>query len=151
MQAWHWLLIGGAAIMAAKNIRTLPAGVRNNNPGNLMDFGIPWEGLIGRDEKGRARFATPLHGARAMYIDLRTGFQRDGENTVREIITEWAPPPRNPTERYIAFVSEWLGVGPDEPLELARVAVPLMQAIAHFENGYDPHGAELYVEAIRLA
>lgn len=129
--------------------RSTPRSVRNNNPGNLRDFGIKWDGLIGRDAHGYAIFATPVKGARAMYIDLRTGFQRDGENTVREIITEWAPPSdNNPTDRYIEFLSRFLGVEPDQVLRLEDARIPLMQGIAQFEAGFQPYTRELYELAI---
>merc|ERR1711920_200619 len=29
----------------------MPRGIRNNNPGNIKDFGIPWKGLVGKDDK----------------------------------------------------------------------------------------------------
>lgn len=128
-----------------------PAGIRNNNPGNLMDVGIEWRGLIGRDSKGRARFARPIDGLRAMYIDLRTGFVRDAEDTVREIITEWAPPPGNPTAAYIDFVSRALNVSPDQRLELASSRVPLLQAIIQFENGVQPYPVSMLERAIAEA
>jgi hypothetical protein len=140
----------GALVVAAIGgfLLSRPRGIRNNNPGNLIDAGIPWRGLVGRDATGKAQFATAIDGLRAMYIDLRTGFQRDGEDTVREIITEWSATDREP---YIAFVSNWLGVHPDTPLDLATVRVPLMKAITHFENGQQPYPDAMILRAIAEA
>lgn len=144
------LLLGLALILAAGSYAVLrvPRGIRNNNPGNLVDAGIPWRGLIGSDETGKAVFRTALEGIRAMYIDLRTGFERDREDTVREIITEWSATDREP---YIKFISRFLGVGPDEPLELASVRVPLIKGITQFENGQQPYSDELINAAIAAA
>jgi hypothetical protein len=131
--------------------RSTPRGIRNNNPGNLIDAGIPWRGLVGRDADGYAVFRTALEGIRAAYIDLRTGFHRDREDTVREIVTEWAPPTENPTARYIDHVARALGVGPDTPLVLERDRIPLLEAIFEFENGQQPYPRSLLEQAIAAA
>lgn len=143
---WLGLLLALGAAVALR-----PRGIRNNNPGNLMDVGIKWRGLIGRDSKGYAVFSSALEGIRAMYIDLRTGFRRDGEDTIREILNEYAPPSENPTDRYIDFVSQRLGVDPDQVLELSAVRVPLLEALIQFENGQQPYTRALLNDAIAAA
>ena len=130
----------------------VPRGIRNNNPGNLKDFGIKWRGLIGRDELGYCIFDSALNGIRAAYVDIRTGFTRDREDTVREIIEEWSPASDgNPTSNYIAFVARELGVTPDTPLVLENVRVPLLEAIFRFENGQQPYARTLIQQAIAAA
>lgn len=143
---WLGLLLALGAAVAVR-----PRGIRNNNPGNIRDVGIKWRGLVGRDSAGYAVFASAVDGIRAMYIDLRTGFRRDGEDTIREIIAEWAPAHENPTSRYIEFISQRLGVGPDEVLELERVRVPLIESIIQFENGQQPYTRALINDAIAAA
>ena len=125
-------------------------GIRNNNPGNIRDFGIKWNGLIGRDEGGYAIFDTAINGIRAMVIDLRTGFRRDGEDSVREIITEYAPPVENITSAYIDAVSKALDVGPDEVFSESRMP-ELITAIIYHENGRQPYPDAVIDQAIRAA
>jgi len=116
---------------------TEPRGIRNNNPGNVMHSArFTWHGEIEPDPDGYARFATMPDGIRAAAINLRTHFSREGGDTVRSLITSWAPPQYNPTAAYIAAVSSALGVEPDTPLSYDRPNVEkLLRAIFHFENG----------------
>jgi hypothetical protein len=114
---------------------TRPRGIRNNNPGNLeYHAGIAWRGQVGTD--GRyAVFDTSVNGIRAMMINLHTYMRRDGVNTVREIITRWAPHGENPTEAYIQFVARKVGASAEQPLLWESNVIALAQAISEFENG----------------
>lgn len=131
-----------------------PRGIRNNNPGNLRDFGLGWQGEAGRDDAGYLIFnAHPAHGraywgVRAMVKDLLDDHVRDGLRTVRAIIYEYAPPSdNNPTEAYIDTVTKALGVGPDAPIDLLRDRLQLgkmVRAMIRVENGVQPYSdAEL--------
>jgi hypothetical protein len=94
-------------------------------------------------------FDTMENGVRAMAKDLLTGFRRDDENTVREIITEYAPSHENPTAAYIEHVSRALDVHPDTVLSESRLP-ELVRAIVYFENG--SHLADTVInEGVRLA
>ena len=76
-------------------------GISNNNPGNLeYSKTNPWVGQTGDD--GRfAKFETPEHGIRALGRNLMS-YQRQGIDTVSEIINRWAPPTdKNDTMSYI--------------------------------------------------
>jgi len=151
----RWLLVGlivlgvfavgtGGAIVL-KNTR----GFRNNNPGNLIYLkAFDWQGQIGSDPEGFAIFDTMENGVRAMVKDLRTGFGRQ-TNTVREIVSEYAPPSENPTNAYIAHVSRALNVAPDDLLTEARIR-ELTHALIRFENGADLP-SEILDEGIRRA
>ena len=126
-------------------IRLVPRGIRNNNPGNLIYVpNINWRGEIGVD--GRLLiFDTMLNGVRACVKDLLAGFKevnrtagKSGEDTIREIITEFAPPHENDTEAYIAAVSQRSGFGPDLVLTPDQETLfKLATAIFHHENGGD--------------
>lgn len=124
-----------------------PRGIRNNNPGNLEFVeSIAWRGQIGSD--GRyAIFDSALDGIRAMMIDLHTGFVRDGENTIREIIAEWAPPNENLTAAYMDSVRQQTGYGIDEPLSWHSAVIPLAKAITVHENGENPYTDSLFQDA----
>lgn len=116
-------------------------GIRNNNPGNLeYSKTNPWMGQTGDD--GRfAKFETPEHGIRALGRNLLS-YQRQGIDTVSDIINRWAPPQdNNNTDAYIKAVCEQLGVTPDQQLDASNpdTLKALCAAIIHHENGSQPY------------
>lgn len=116
-------------------------GIRNNNPGNLeFSKTNPWVGQTGDD--GRfAKFETPEHGIRALGRNLLS-YQRQGIDTVNDIINRWAPPDdNNNTSAYIEAVCAQLGVTPDQPLDASNpdTLKALCAAIIHHENGSQPY------------
>lgn len=126
-----------------------PRGIENNNPMNLeFRTSIQWRGQIGSD--GRfAVFDTPLNGLRAGMINIHTKMVRDGLTSVRRIISRLSPAFENPTENFINFVSQRMGVGTDQPLTFANHIIPMSKAIVTFENGQNPYPDSLYREALR--
>lgn len=111
-----------------------PRGLRNNNPGNIRD-NDNWQGEIGIDAAGFTIFKDCSWGLRALAIDLSTKI-RNGYNTIRKIITRYAPPSENDTEAYISSVVGYTGIGSNtelsaDPGTLAR----LMRAIMNVELG----------------
>lgn len=120
-----------------------PRGIRNNNPGNLNYVGQA--GAI-REAGPNGRFAvfqTAEEGLQALAHQLRLYAQR-GINSVRAIISKFAPPSENNTQAYINSVSKGLGVDANASLDLndPRVVQGLMNAIIHVENGKNPYSAE---------
>ncbi len=121
-----------------------PRGVRNNNPGNLeASSSNPWIGQTGSD--GRfAKFETPEHGIRALGRNL-ISYQRQGIDTVGEIINRWAPPSdNNDTAAYIKAVSAQLGVTANQPLDASNpdTLQALCAAIIKHENGTQPYSPD---------
>lgn len=129
-----------------------PRNVRDNNPGNLRFISSnPFNGQIGNDG-GYGIYDTVLNGGRANFLNLKNYFTRYGLDTVRDIVTKWAPAAdSNPTERYISFVATQLGVSPDQPLNYATHARSLMKALARFEAGFQPWTDQFYADAFRVA
>lgn len=116
-------------------------GIRNNNPGNLeFSKTNPWVGQTGDD--GRfAKFETPEHGIRALGRNLLS-YQRQGIDTVSDIITRWAPPSdNNNTDAYIQAVCAQLGVTADQQLDASNpdTLKALCAAIIQHENGSQPY------------
>lgn len=111
-----------------------PMGVRNNNPLNIR-AGIPWEGLA-YEANGFAVFQSPVFGFRAAFRSYITKYDR-GLNTVRKLITEWAPPSENDTAAYIKTVCDRTGYGPDDVIALKTwdVAKNVCYAQTIVENG----------------
>lgn len=121
-----------------------PRGVRNNNPGNLeASSSNPWIGQTGND--GRfAKFETPEHGIRALGRNL-ISYQRQGIDTVGEIINRWAPPSdNNDTAAYIKAVCAQLGVTANQPLDASNpdTLQALCAAIIKHENGTQPYSSD---------
>lgn len=133
----------------AEPLGTSPKGIRNNNPMNLeFRTSIQWRGQLGTD--GRfAVFDTALNGIRAGMINIHTKFHRDGIRTVRRLINTLSPSFENPTENFVQFVSNRLGVSPEQPLDWRQVIIPLSKAIVFFENGEDPYPDSLYRQALQ--
>ena len=98
----------------------LPRGIRNNNPLNIRRTGKDqWKGLSKtQNDRGFCQFESMEWGWRAaFYLLTRTYFQKHGLQTIRGIISRWAPPQdHNDTEAYIRNVSRRTGIGPDEPI-----------------------------------
>lgn len=128
-------------------------GIRNNNPGNLeYSKSNPWVGQNGDD--GRfAKFETPEHGIRALGRNLMS-YQRQGIDTVSEIINRWAPPTdNNDTAAYIKEVCEQLGVSADEPLDSSNpdTLKALCAAIIQHENGSQPYSDQQLTSGVSAA
>ncbi|MCX6294159.1 MAG: hypothetical protein NT127_07690 [Sphingobacteriales bacterium] len=94
----------------------VPLGLRNNNPGNIRDVGIGWEGKIGSN-KGFVVFDDVAWGIRAMIINFHTSITIHRNDTLRKYITRYAPPQENDTEQYIKIVSQKTGIESNEKIE----------------------------------
>ncbi len=98
----------------------IPRAIRNNNPLNIRRTGRDaWKGLAKVQTDGAfCQFLTPEYGWRAAFRLLtRTYYRTHGLQTVRAIISRWAPPQdRNDTEAYIRNVARLTGIAPEEPL-----------------------------------
>jgi hypothetical protein len=129
--------VGDAAEAVVKALT--PRGIRNHNPGNIEWIADPakrWRGMVGKDGRYGV-FDTPANGVRAIGGELRANFRR-GQNTVRDIIGEWAPPTENDTTSYMRHVAAELRVDVDTPLSSSRIA-ELAAAIIKHENGVQPY------------
>lgn len=115
----------------------LPKGIRNSNPGNLrFNPRVVWRGQVGQDKDGFCVFEDMRYGVRAACKVLLTGFRKQGEDTVREIISNWAPSTENDTAAYIDAVCAAMKVGPDDLLTTSQDTLfALLKAIFRHENG----------------
>ena len=78
-------------------------GVINNNPLNIRyNLSTKWKGQAGAN-KGFCVFTDMVYGYRAAIV-LLCNYQRKGYDTIRKIITRWAPPSENNTKAYISAV-----------------------------------------------
>ena len=113
-------------------------GISNCNPGNIRHSSVFYQGEV-QPSKDRSfkQFRSMAWGYRAMFVLLDTYRRRYGLRTLREMISRYAPPSENHTERYIEAVSDWTGIDPDEPLNTRsrRDMVPVVAAMSRVENG----------------
>lgn len=128
-----------------------PRGVRNNNPGNLVQSDVQWEGKTASADPRYESFATPEHGIRAMALNAQH-LQGQGAQSVSQLITKWAPPSENDTPAYIAAVAKQMNVDPNGSIDLQNPATlqSFTQAVIDHENGpghYTPQQVQTGVSA----
>lgn len=82
-----------------------PLGLTLNNPANIRTSKDHWQGSDG-SASGFVRFRTINYGVRALLCVLRTYVFHHGLHSIEEIISRFAPPSENDTERYIDVVSK---------------------------------------------
>lgn len=145
-------IIGAVALLGVNTVKTdlsQPRGIRNNNPGNI-DRGQPWAGLAPIQSDQRfAQFVHPVFGIRAIARIIKT-YQTRNLDTIREIISTWAPPIENDTNAYVLSVEKRLKYNRDLPLTPEQLPA-LIAAIIQHENGQQPYSDNLIKSAILLA
>ena len=121
-----------------------------NNPGNIrqlytsngIETGVDYLGELKPTLRhGFKTFKDIAYGYRAM-AQLLGAYIYNGYNTVEKIINRYAPPSdKNPTNDYINFVAQRMGVDVDEILDRKNINQfkSLMGAIARFEQGTEPN------------
>lgn len=121
----------------------LSRGLRNNNPGNLVITSSAWLGKIPVPQNTDSnrkfeQFKEVKYGIRAMIIDI-IGDIGKGKNTLRKLISEYAPPSENHTNNYINVVSKSLGISPDSIIKQVDFTfiLKISRAIITHENGAD--------------
>lgn len=113
------------------------------NPCNLMHSeAFTWDGEVvpSADPEGRlCQFSSFVMGIRAAAELLKNYYQKHGCDTVRKIITRYAPNIENPTDSYTDFIADWCAVKPDEALIVTDPSImyALISGIIHFEQGVD--------------
>ncbi len=114
--------------------------VRTNNPGNIKDFGINWEGKVGSESGGNVasgnfvQFKNPEYGVRALAKDI-TSKRNRGLNTISKILNVYAPPGKeNNTTAYINAVASTMGVDANATLTDSDMH-SLVKAVTSHEGG----------------
>lgn len=136
---------------------TLSRGYRNKNPGNIdWNPNNKWQGQTGREAGVNGRFAafdSHENGIRALAVLLITYQDRHKLNTIRGIVSRWAPAVENNTNSYIDVVAARTKRGPDEELDLHSYEHlrPLAEAIIHHELGGNPYPSAMIDEGLRRA
>lgn len=97
--------------------QAIPRGIRNNNPLNIRK-GNDWQGeRHPQNDRAFEEFTTLEYGLRAGFIIIRNYIKRRPPvNTPRLIISRWAPPSENATQRYVDTACKRANLNPDEKL-----------------------------------
>ena len=111
-------------------------GELNCNPLNIRRVaGTTWKGQRAEQtDHAFVQFETMEWGIRAAFVLLHTYSTKYHANCIRDIISRWAPPTENDTERYIRNVCQWTGFGGNERLT-EKEWPRLVQAMARQECG----------------
>lgn len=134
--------------------KTLPRGIRNNNPGNLRRTLDPWQGLASpQTDKEFFIFKDAVYGIRALARTLINHQDEHNLRSIRQIICRWAPANENDTTAYINSVVKQTRLDADQPLDMHKYAhiAPLARAIISHENGQQPYSDAQITKALVLA
>lgn len=113
-------------------------GLRNNNPGNIRISSTKYQGEVQPSQDNSFKqFESMPYGYRAIFMLLHTYWTRHGLNTIRGMLSRYAPSNENDTMKYIKTVSEWSFIPADTHLTTtnAEVMIPFVSAISRYENG----------------
>ena len=118
---------------------------RNHNPGNIRRSGVRFRGERQPPiDPSFKEFESEEWGYRAMFVLLESYRRRYGIDTLRAIVTRWAPPIENDTENYIRFVAKRAEVDPDAVLLPRDVRLrAIAEAMSRFERGHEPSPEQL--------
>lgn len=148
-----FIAIAALAIAATgTGMYLMSRGIRNNNPGNIRHGPSQWQGMSAtQTDDEYIQFDDPVYGIRAMARLLQNYESRYELDTIRGIISRWAPPSENITSSYIDNVSRIVGALPDQKINVRDRMEPLVKAIILHENGRQPYSDETIQKGISLA
>lgn len=118
--------------------KSLPRGLRNNNPGNIRRSAVRYKGECAEgDGDGFRRFESMAYGYRAMFMLLHTYALRYGCRTIEAMISRYAPPSENDTAAYIRRVSRSVGIDARTAVDTTdgTVMPRIVGAMSAVENG----------------
>jgi hypothetical protein len=139
--------IGVAAVLIAvfgkdEILMLLEPGLKNNNPGNLIDNGTAWKGKIGTYQASGhtfVKFDTPLNGIRANTQNAVFLFQGLADPNLYNFGVAWAPPEDNGgSDQYGISLGKYLNVDPNASFDFVGNMAVLVQAICNNENSEVP-------------
>jgi len=120
--------------------------IKNNNPGNIRRVqGSPWQGEIVPQPwaAGFVVFDSLEHGYRALLL-LLNSYIAKGFDTIKKIITRWAPPSENNAAAYIQFVSNYTGTPATFPVPPdSETTWQIAAAISEMEHAGTITGTDL--------
>ena len=131
----------------------LPVGIRNNNPLNIVyNKNNNWIGQL-KGVKGKfTAFETMTWGFRAAAIILKKYIKVHKRDTIKKIISAWAPSNENDTTAYVNFICRVTGYDQDEKVNFNDMIkmLRIMSAMCQMENGrqFDPQNDKALWQAL---
>lgn len=113
-------------------------GERNCNLGNVRCSTQKFLGEVSPSTDTEFKtFTDYAHGIRAIAKILLTYYRKHGIDTIRGIISRWAPSSENDTNSYVNSVSLYTGLEPDKPFKVddRQNLILLVRSIVRHENG----------------
>ena len=115
-------------------------GERNHNPLNIRrSRGTRWYGQAqAQNDREFVQFVNDLMGYRAAFRIINTYITHYGLNTVRGIVSRWAPPEDgNMTSQYINMVCALTGLKPDQKVAAddQQKLTEIVASMARVESG----------------
>ena len=108
---------------------------RNNNPVNIRVSSDNWVGLANpRSKQGFFNFTDVRYCYRASAIIILKSYAARGVRTLSQVITTWAPPSENKTEKYIDFVVSKSGLSRDAIITKSNIS-KLLYGMTIIESG----------------
>ena len=103
-------------------MKTIPRGLRNNNPLNIRHSASRWQGARAEQtDKSFVQFISMTMGYRAAWRILETYYKHfEAQHkpfTPRNIIYRWAPPEENDSEAYLRSICRLTNLAGNEALK----------------------------------
>ena len=108
--------------------------IAKNNIFNIRAGQAQWLGMT-CTRKGFVEFDSQEHGIRAWLVLMRNYRRRYGCRTIRQIVTRYAPPSENNTERYVQYCCQTVVLGDGTPIGQDIMYAMLGVAMARMETG----------------
>lgn len=125
---------------------------RNNNPLNVTNLSNgTWDGQTGTDGNF-AVFGSREAGLAAADRNLQAYGQQHNIDTVRGVISRWAPPNENNTADYVKTVSAATGFAPDAHIDLndPNVRHKLIAAMEPVEGGHASPSTPMHIAPVPI-
>ncbi len=115
----------------------LPRGLRNNNPGNIRRNSDVFQGEKTSSDKEFKQFKSMAYGYRAIFKILSNYYRNYKLDTIRKMISRWAPENENNTNAYIKAVSDYAGIPADDPINIndREQMIRIVAGMSKGENG----------------
>ena len=114
-----------------------PRGLRNNNPGNIRRNSDVFQGEKTSSDREFKQFKSMAYGYRAIFKILSNYYRNYKLDTIRKMISRWAPENENNTGAYIKAVSDYAGIPADDPVNITdrEQMIRIVAGMSKVENG----------------
>ena len=110
--------------------------MRNNNPGTSERIAMSSKERRQADKEFK-QFKSMAYGYRAIFKILSNYYRNYKLDTIRKMISRWAPENENNTDAYIKAVSDYAGIPADDPINVndREQMIRIVAGMSKVENG----------------